>query len=162
MPEFPPRSRAGRWARGLLAGVAVTAFAGAALAEKPVFTHPFDGAPIDTPLEAGEKSTPALEKFKETGENPYRGQPDALAAGKKLYDEWCQVCHAADATGKMGPSLVGNKHVYAQTATDAGMFAVVYAGASGAMQPFGGRIPQDDILKIIAYVRSLDKQAAAR
>ena len=131
--------------------------AGAALAEKPVFKHPFDGQPIEVPLKAGEAETPALREFKQSGVNPYRDQADAIAAGKKLYEQWCQVCHSADASGNMGPALVGKNHVYPQTATDAGMFAIIYAGASGAMQPFAGRITQDDMLKIIAYVRSLDK-----
>ena len=131
------------------------AAAGAAYAEKPVFKHPFDGAPIEVPLKEGETATPALEQFKETGVNAYRDQVPALADGKRLYEQWCQVCHNADATGKMGPSLVGKNHVYAQTSTDVGMFAIIYTGASGAMQGFSGRIPQDDMLKIIAYVRSL-------
>ncbi len=37
------------------------------------------------------------------------------------------------------------------------MFEVVFGGAGGAMQAFGKRMSQDDILKIIAYVRSLKK-----
>ncbi|MFP5406296.1 MAG: hypothetical protein ACLGHY_08145 [Gammaproteobacteria bacterium] len=68
------------------------------------------------------------------------------------------MCHAADATGNMGPSLVAKDHVYPQTSTDPGMFAIIYAGASGAMQPFAKRdLTQDGMLKIIAYVRSLSK-----
>ena len=42
--------------------------------------------------------------------------------------------------------------------TDAGFFEVVYAGATGAMQSFGNRVAQDDILKINAYVNSLKKK----
>ncbi len=131
----------------------------ATAAEKPVFRHPFDGAQIEVPLKPGEAETPALKEFKATGVNAYRRQPAALAEGKALYDEWCQVCHNADASGKMGPSLIGEKFTYPQTATDVGMFAIIYAGASGAMQPFSQRdLTQDGMLKIIAYVRSLDKK----
>ena len=142
---------------GISLALALLVTAGGAFADKPVFVHPFDGAPIQVPLKEGETETPALEQFKETGVNAYRGQAEALADGQRLYEQWCQVCHAANASGNMGPSLVGDKHVYSQTATDVGMFAIVYAGASGAMQGFAGRISQDDMLKIIAYVRSLDK-----
>ncbi len=78
--------------------------------------------------------------------------------GKALFEQWCQVCHNADGKGKMGPSLLGPKYTYPQSATDPGMFAVIYGGASGAMQPFSKReITQDEILKVIAYVRSLPK-----
>ena len=127
-------------------------------ADKPIFKHPFDGAPIETPLKAGETETPALKEFKATGANAYRDNAVAVGEGKALYDQWCQVCHKADASGNMGPPLIGKKFVYPQTSTDVGMFAIIYAGASGAMQPFSNRdLSQDAMLKIIAYVRSLDK-----
>lgn len=124
-------------------------------ADKPVFRHPFDGQPIEIP-EARTK-TPALEQFKQTGADAYRSDPSAIARGKELYDQWCQVCHAADASGAMCPALTGSEHIYPQTSDDVGMFAILVTGASGAMQSFAGRIAQDDMLKIIAYVRTLGK-----
>ena len=137
--------------------LAMTLHAGADAADKPVFKHAFDGAPIDVTLKPGETETPALKEFKQTGTNVYRGDQAAVKSGMALYDQWCQVCHGADAKGKMGPPLVGGKHIYPQTATDVGMFSIIYAGASGAMQAFSKRdLTQDEMLKIIAYVRSLD------
>ena len=42
--------------------------------------------------------------------------------------------------------------------TDPGMFAIIYGGANGAMQSFQRRgTKQDEMLRIIAYVRTLDK-----
>lgn len=42
--------------------------------------------------------------------------------------------------------------------TDPGMFAILYGAASGAMQSFHCRgTKQDEMLRIIAYVRALDK-----
>lgn len=141
------------------AALAATAHVGAVAADKPVFKHPIDGAPIEVPLKAGEKETPALKEFKQTGTNTYRDNAAAVQSGKALYEQWCQACHNADATGKMGPPLVGGQYIYPQTATDVGMFSIIYAGASGAMQPFSKRdVTQDDMLKIIAYIRSLDRK----
>lgn len=150
------RRRAGaRPARaGILASLLAVSLAPAA--QPVVFPHPFDGKPIATPLKDGEVETDALRQFKATGVNSHRQNPSAIAEGKALYEHWCQVCHSADATGKMGPSLVGKAFTYAQTANDAGMFAIVYGGASGAMQGFAVRdLTQDGMLKIIAYVRSI-------
>src|SRR5207245_10261944 len=31
--------------------------------------------------------------------NPLTGDPEAVAAGNKLYDEACQICHGGDARG---------------------------------------------------------------
>ena len=66
----------------------------------------------------------------------HRGGADAIADGKKLYTSNCIVCHGADGTGKMGPTIVGKDVVYKQVLTDRGMFAIIYGGASGAMQSF--------------------------
>ena len=122
------------------------------------FKSPLDNSPMTFPLQAGEVETPAVKNFKATGVNEYRGNADAIADGKKLYTANCVVCHGADATGKMGPTLVGKDVVYPQALTDPGMFSLIYGGASGAMQSFARRgMQQDQMLKIIAYVRSLDK-----
>jgi cytochrome c-L len=122
------------------------------------FKSPLDNSPMKFPLQAGEVETPAVKNFKVTGVNEYRGNADAIAEGKKLYTANCIVCHGADGTGKMGPTLVGKDVVYPQALTDPGMFSIIYGGASGAMQSFFRRgMQQDQMLKIIAYVRTLDK-----
>jgi cytochrome c-L len=122
------------------------------------FKNPLDNSPMTFEPQPGEVETPAVKKFKETGDNDYRGNADAIADGKKLYVSNCIICHGADATGKMGPTLVGKDVVYKQVLTDPGMFSVIYGGASGAMQSFHRRgMKQDEMLRIIAYVRTLDK-----
>jgi cytochrome c-L len=122
------------------------------------FKSPLDNSPMTFELQPGEIETAAVKKFKETGNNDYRDNDDAIADGKKLYVSNCIICHGADGTGKMGPTLVGKDVVYKQVLTDPGMFSIIYGGASGAMQSFHRRgMKQDEMLKIVAYVRTLDK-----
>ena len=48
--------------------------------------------------------------------NPYAGQPDAIAAGAKLFADHCAKCHGADALGRgKRPSLRSDR---VQNATD--------------------------------------------
>lgn len=122
------------------------------------FKHALDDAPLDVSPVEGETFTDAVKEFHETGKNPYDGNAEAIAEGKKLYDSNCQVCHGADASGGMGLNLVDDDVAYPRVATDVGMFEVIHSGASGAMRSFAARgMEQDDMLKIIAYVRSLAK-----
>jgi cytochrome c-L len=123
-------------------------------AEEVVFRHVFDGSPLDVKPKPGETFTPAVIEFHQTGKNPYNDKPDALTQGKRLYTLNCQACHLPNGQGGMGASLVADKHAYPQVKTDPGLFAVVFGGASGAMQPFSKRLYQDEILKIMAYVRN--------
>ncbi|MCC6367946.1 MAG: PQQ-dependent sugar dehydrogenase [Bryobacterales bacterium] len=123
----------------------------------PVFRHPLDNKPLQLNMHPNETITPQVRTFQTTGNNPYKGNAAAIQAGKKVYMQWCASCHLENATGRMGSNLVDSQYTYPRVATDVGVFEVVYAGATGAMQSFGNRIPQDDILKIMAYLSSLRK-----
>ena len=48
----------------------------------------------------------------------------------------------------MGPTIVGKDVVYKQVLTEPGMFAIIWGGASGAMQSFHRRgMKQDEMLR---------------
>lgn len=119
-----------------------------------IFHHVLDGSPLDVSAKPGEALSEAVIKFHETGQNPYNVDGDALREGKELYTAICQSCHMPDGSGRIGPSLIDGRHQYPQITTDVGLFEVVFGGASGAMQPFSRRLNQDQILKVIAYVRT--------
>lgn len=145
--------------RALLLGAAVASAALVAHSgEGIVFQHALDDSVLDVGPIKGEEFTDAVKSFHATGVNPYIGQADAIAAGKEIYDETCAACHMPDGTGRIGPSLVDEDTIYPRVKTDIGMFEVIHSGASGAMRSFAQRgMKQDDMLKVIAYVRSLKK-----
>ena len=145
----------GGWFGSLLASIMIVCSARAA--DVPHFTSPLDDSPLEIRLLPDETLTEGVQKFYRTGENPYRGDPQALAQGKDLYQTICQVCHMPNGSGRVGPSLIGDTHRYPRFMTDKGMFEIVYGGATGAMQAFGKRLTQDQILCVMAYVRALKK-----
>ena len=136
----------------------VCVVAGGAVAEPVVFRHALDNAPLEVKPRPNEVETEAVKSFKETGKNSYVGDEQALAEGKRLYQVNCQACHLPDGSGRIGPTLIGDTSKYPRGTTDVGMFEILYGGASGAMQSFARRgMTQDQMLKVIAYVRSLKK-----
>jgi cytochrome c-L len=140
------------------AAAAILVLAAAPAAAEIVFRHALDNSPLEIKPRPGETETEAVKTFKETGNNPYDDQEEAIAQGKKLYDANCASCHLKDGTGRIGPSLVDDEVKRERADTDVGMFEVIYGGSAGAMQSFARRgMKQDDMLKIIAYVRSLEK-----
>ncbi|HEV7370775.1 c-type cytochrome [Arenibaculum sp.] len=147
--------KAGLLAVGLLvAGLPLSSGGGEASAQV-VFRHPLDDRPLDVELPEGEAATEAVRRFHETGENLYVGDPEAVAEGKRLYQRFCQACHLPDAAGRIGPNLVDEAFKYPRNGTDVGYFETIHGGAAGAMQAFGNRLGQDEILAVIAYIHSL-------
>jgi cytochrome c-L len=135
---------------------------GAALAVaqgKLDFRHPLDNSPLDVTPRPNEKVTDAVKQFHTTGRNPYEDDPAALEAGQDIYRKQCQACHLPDGSGKLGPSLIDDAVINPRAGTAIGDFEILMAGARGAMQSFARRgMSQDDMLKVIAYTRSLSKR----
>jgi len=157
-----PRSTATYVGRLLLPVTIIVVASATASGAGIQFRSAFDDSPLDVSPKAGETLSPAVQIFHQTGRNPYRDDDQAIAGGKRLYMMWCQGCHNPDANGRIGPSLIGDSYLYDRVATDVGMFEIIYGGAAGAMQSFKPRMSQDEMLRIIAYVRSLKQSAAAR
>jgi cytochrome c oxidase subunit 2 len=103
------------------------------------------------------------------------GAEGSLASqGEKLFQKYaCNTCHTNDATGR-GPVLAG---VYGTpvTLTDNSTViadenyiresilnpqAKIVRGFTGIMPTFQGQVSEDDLLKLISYVRSLGAQRA--
>jgi len=86
----------------------------------------------------------------------YEENAYAVAQGKRLF-RWynCSGCHAQGGGG-MGPALMDAKWLYGHTPQQ--IFATVVEGRPNGMPAFGGRIPEDQLWQIVAYVRSLSGQ----
>ncbi|HXX46350.1 MAG TPA: c-type cytochrome [Candidatus Acidoferrales bacterium] len=85
--------------------------------------------------------------------NPYAGQPDAIAAGGRLFSDHCAQCHQPDALGKgKRPSL---RTSYVQSAKDGELFWLLRNGILAHGMPSWSMLPEPSRWQIIAYVKSL-------
>ena len=113
-------------------------------------------AKTEKPLELKHRKkqviTDAVTQFHETGANPYTDDKAALEDGGKLYQKRCKACHAADGSGKVGPSLADEEWLYPRTDTEVGRFEIIYGGGKASMRGFGRQMDVDDILKVMAYI----------
>ena len=119
-----------------------------------VFRSVVGDKPMTLDMRPDQEITPAVEEFRRTGLNPYAGNEEATAEGKQIYAKLCQSCHLATGEGRIGPSLTDDQWNHPRLDTDVGRFEIIYGGGAGAMQAFGRRIDQDEILKVMAYIDS--------
>ncbi|HYZ85507.1 MAG TPA: c-type cytochrome [Bryobacteraceae bacterium] len=86
-------------------------------------------------------------------QNPYEGNVVAIGEGQKLYNQYnCSGCHFKGGGG-IGPALMDDKWIYGSS--PAHIYSTIVEGRPNGMPAFGGRIVDDQIWKITAYVRSL-------
>jgi cytochrome c oxidase cbb3-type subunit 3 len=91
-------------------------------------------------------------------QNPYSDNASAIATGWQLFTGYnCAGCHSAYAGGGMGPNLRDSIWIYGST--DADLFSTIAEGRPNGMPAWGGRLPDDHIWKIIAYIRTLGSSA---
>lgn len=83
----------------------------------------------------------------------YDDNAHAISEGRRLY-RWynCAGCHASGGGG-IGPALMDSEWRYGSD--PASLFASIVQGRPNGMPSFGGHIPEDQVWKIVAYVRSM-------
>jgi mono/diheme cytochrome c family protein len=76
--------------------------------------------------------------------------PALISQGRALFLASCAHCHGADATGDEGPDL------HDVEVSDRYISNIITYGIKGEMPSFKKKLVRDDILRLTAYVRSLD------
>jgi cytochrome c(L) len=88
--------------------------------------------------------------------NPYTGQEDAVKEGRALYiQHGCSGCHGVGGGGGMGPALLDDEWTFGSD--DETLFRLIKGEVPQQTMPavLGNELKDDDIWKILAYVRSL-------
>jgi mono/diheme cytochrome c family protein len=86
--------------------------------------------------------------------NPYHGQADAIAAGRKLFLDHCAECHGENAQGtEKRPSLRSDR--VQQQATEGDIHWLLTNGNMKKGMPSWAKLPDPQRWQVIAYVKSL-------
>jgi len=89
--------------------------------------------------------------------SPYEGDKQAISTGGKLFIAYnCLDCHGADGSGAMAPSFQDGRWHFGGSPGE--VFESIYQGRPDGMPAWGGRITNDQIWMLTAYVRSLSSK----
>ncbi|MFZ0688104.1 MAG: c-type cytochrome [Terriglobales bacterium] len=112
-----------------------------------------------TKLDAYAALSEAPEKAR-TQVNPFAGDPQAVAAGGKLFQQHCAECHGEKAGGaKHGVSLLRDE---VQQATPGTLFWLLTNGAVRRGMPVWSKLPEPERWQIVTFLQSLSAHARTR
>ena len=91
--------------------------------------------------------------------NPLEKNPDAVAAGRILFEQRCAECHGDNATGgKKGPSLRAPE---VQNAEPGALFWILTNGVVRKGMPVWSKLPEPQRWQLVSYIKSLGASPAA-
>lgn len=104
-------------------------------------------------MAAGNRWMSKVPKEERTRVNPYAAQPDAIAAGRTLFEDHCAKCHGADALGRHGRPSLRSEEV--REASDGELAWILRNGSLWKGMPSWSELPEPERWQLIAYLRSL-------
>jgi mono/diheme cytochrome c family protein len=86
--------------------------------------------------------------------NPYQGQAEAIAAGRRVFVDRCAQCHGEDAEGtKKRPSLRSQR--VREQASEGDLHWLLVNGNMRKGMPSWAKLPDQQLWQVISYVKSL-------
>lgn len=144
-----------RTAAAALLAVATLLAAGGCEREQRRFSEPVPAstALAQTTLSELQPGTLTPDRW---ADSPYAYNAYAISQGKRLYTWFnCQGCHAQGGGG-IGPPLMDDQWIYGGQARN--VFESIVEGRPNGMPSFRGRIPDQQVWQLVAYVHSLSGQ----
>ncbi len=94
----------------------------------------------------------------DTPTNPLTGNPATLAAGKRVFDATCTVCHGAGGGGtERAPALDTGRFTHG--GEDFEVFQTIQQGVPGTQMPAFASLSTQQLWQLVSYVRSLPHTA---
>jgi putative heme-binding domain-containing protein len=91
--------------------------------------------------------------------NPYANDPAAVSAGGDLYRLMCTPCHLGGGQTGRAPNLAAGN--FSAGNRDEDLYRVIFNGQR-TMPAYGPSLGQDNIWKLVAYIRSISAPAAEK
>jgi mono/diheme cytochrome c family protein len=85
--------------------------------------------------------------------NPFEKDPDAIAAGRNLFEQHCTECHGDSAEGgRKGPSLLVEQVQNSEPGT---IFWILTNGVVWRGMPVWSKLPEPQRWQLVSYIKSL-------
>ena len=129
----------------------------AELSEEVPFNNPVRPGPTVAATPSTEQPVNLSRVINEPYGKQFPNNAQALSEGNQLYEAFnCVGCHAHGGGG-MAPPLIDNKWFYGEEPQN--VYQSIVEGRPNGMPSFRGRIPDNQVWELVAYVRSLSGQA---
>ena len=90
--------------------------------------------------------------------NPFENDPEAVAAGRNLFEQHCSECHGSAGEGsKKAPSLRAEE---VQNAAPGAIFWIVTNGVVRRGMPVWSKLPDPQRWQLVSYIKSLGVPSA--
>jgi len=103
----------------------------------------------DGPVAQLSKAPPSAQSLK----NPYAGQAEAAAAGRKLFEQHCAQCHGQDARGLERAADLHSPAI--QDAPPGTLFWALRNGRVRKGMPSWSQLPDQQLWQIATYLKTL-------
>ena len=92
--------------------------------------------------------------------NPVGHGPDVVAAGRAAFNRTCTACHGVDGgEGERAPALVGDRRFF--RLSEGALYDTIENGIPGTpMAAFGKSMDNDDVWRIVVFIRAMRSSAA--
>ncbi len=118
-------------------------------------TIPVEAKPADAGKKEDSVYAPLMRAPKKavTRHNPLEDDPQAVAAGEKLFGLHCAECHGEMAQGgRKAPSLLADP---VQQATPGALFWILTNGVVRRGMPVWSKLPEPQRWQLVSYIKSL-------
>ena len=103
----------------------------------------------DGPAAQLSKAPPSAQSLK----NPYEGQAEAAAAGRKLFEQHCAQCHGQDARGLERAADLHSPAI--RNAPPGSLFWALRNGRVRKGMPSWSQLPDQRLWQIVTYLKTL-------